>query len=339
MRKPYYRKDRGAWYVKTGNGRSQIRLHEEETKAYEVWRELQQVGRPDDLNAPLFSLAENFLAWAEKHIGSSTYDAYVYYLADFCNVKGHAAARTIKPHDVTKWMASHTAWGVSSQRAAITAVKRCFSWAVDEGLLEKSPIAAMKRPAANRREQFITDEQHVAMMQATDGGRTKQTRAGALRAVLIALRHSGARPGTVAAVTSANVSPAVDAWVMKKHKTRGKTGKPLIVWLSPCLQTLTRIVMAARPDGPLFINSRGVAWSRNAIRCRMRNLREKLNLPPGTVAYGYRHGYTMRAILAGNDVATVAELMGHSDVSMIARHYGHLDQAREHLKKAARKVI
>ena len=42
------------------------------------------------------------------------------------------------------------------------------------------------------------------------------------------------------------------------------------------------------------------------------------------MAYSYRHTYATRAIMNGTDVATVAELFGHTDVGMIQRHYGHL---------------
>lgn len=176
-------------------------------------------------------------------------------------------------------------------------------------------------------------------MASGDDAWTNQRRSGVWRAFLIALRHSGARPGTIAAVTASHVSPAGDAWIIKKHKTVQKTQQPLVVWLHPCLGTLTRILQHFRPTGPLFVNANGEAWTRNAIRLRMARLRKKLGLPQSIVAYSYRHGYAQRALLSGNDIATVAELMGHRDISMIARHYGHLDQARDHLKKAVAKVV
>jgi site-specific recombinase XerD len=116
--------------------------------------------------------------------------------------------------------------------------------------------------------------------------------------------------------------------------------RPLVIYLSPCLQTLTRIAMAAKGgQGPLFVNARGHAWRSNAINLRIRRLREKPGLPDGTVAYSHRHSFATQAILNGTDVATVAELLGHGDVGMIQKHYGHLAGEAEHLKAAAAKAV
>jgi site-specific recombinase XerD len=93
--------------------------------------------------------------------------------------------------------------------------------------------------------------------------------------------------------------------------------------------------MGNRTSGPLFLNSRGRAWTPNAISCRMKQLRKKLGLPLGTVAYAYRHSHATRALVNGADLATVAELLGHGDLKMLSQHYGHLDKLKDHLKRAA----
>jgi site-specific recombinase XerD len=44
-------------------------------------------------------------------------------------------------------------------------------------------------------------------------------------------------------------------------------------------------------------------------------------------------------VLNGVDLATLAELLGHKDLKMIAEHYGHLEQQPEHLLNAVAKVV
>lgn len=56
------------------------------------------------------------------------------------------------------------------------------------------------------------------------------------------------------------------------------------------------------------------------------------------VAYHYRHAWITRALISGIDVATVAELSGHSDIQMIAKVYGHLGQFKDYLADAVGKV-
>lgn len=335
MKKPWYWKARKSWYV--SDGKTQIRLHEDEATAYKIWQEIQRAGSAGDIFAPLASLAENFLRHAKRTVSEGTYDRYAYYVADFCN---HASAdripaREAKAENLYAWIESRPAWGDWAQRGAIAAVKRMFAWGVEQGIVDRSPMLAVKRPAAKRREQLIDDAQHAAMMQ-----RARHSRASRVfRQVLVALRHSGARPGEVAAVKVGDVSPDGSAWVLQEHKTAGKTGRPRVVYLSPCLATLTKILAASRKSTNLFVNARGEPWTRNAIRCRMRQLRRALGLPPGVVAYAYRHSWTTKALTGGADIATVAELLGHTSTEMVSRHYGHLDQAKEHLKKAAAGVI
>lgn len=52
---------------------------------------------------------------------------------------------------------------------------------------------------------------------------------------------------------------------------------------------LCRGLAREHPSGPLFLNMRGNPWTRNAIRFRFRNLRQRLDLPEELVAYTFRH--------------------------------------------------
>ncbi len=338
MRKPYFRKDRQAWYVKTNGGRTQVRLHEDEKQAYKIWQEMQAVERPEAANATFYALVECFLTATETEVSKDYYERTGTYLAKFCNENESTLARELKPYHVNRWIDKQKEWGAWSKRAAIAAIKRVYEWAIEEGLIDRNPVSSVRLPTASRRETLITDDQHGQLMQVKPNNRRHLPGELAFRQVLIALRHSGARPGSVAIVTAENVSAAGDAWVLRKHKTAKKTKKPLTIYLSPCLQTLTRILVAHRPTGPLFLNARGKQWSRTAIRQRMARLRKKLGLPEGTVAYSYRHSWTTEAIMNGVDLATVAELLGHTSLKMIATNYAHLDQQKEHLKQAMLKA-
>jgi integrase len=136
-------------------------------------------------------------------------------------------------------------------------------------------------------------------------------------------------------VEAANVDLAAGLWVLSEHKTKKKTGKPRLVYLTPAMLELTRKLMERYPTGPLFRNSRGKPWTRNAIRCRFRNLRVKLPHLKGVVSYTYRHSFVTDALENGVGVAQVAELLGHTSTDMVMQHYQHLRETREHLKQVA----
>jgi len=340
MNKPFYITRRAAWFVKTPDNKSQILLHADKDEAFKKWHRMQAIGNPQGADTEVWVLCSRWLRGAKDSVGESHFKRSAKYLADFCTAIGSLAAKDLKAFHVTDWM-NGKGWKSPSRRTAILTLKRVFNWAIEEGLIGLNPIAKMKMPAATRREVMIATDQHQQIMTAKPCGRTPGTtrkhgrKERAFQAVAVALRHTGARPGTVASVTAADVSADGKRWVLQKHKTKKKTGRPLIVYLDPCMQALTRMLMALRPKGPLFLNSRKQAWTKDAIKCRMTRLRKKLDLPPGTVAYGYRHGFAHRALTNGIPIATVAKLMGHETSDMIDRNYGHLEQATDYLGDAS----
>lgn len=344
MRRPFWWKQRACWYVKSA-GRN-IRLDPDQDKAKKLFGEMVAAERPESPLAPFAAIADAFLAHAKANVALKTYLGYSKFIVSFCRLYKDTRARELKPFHVTRWLEKQVTWNSETKRGAIAAVKRVCNWAVAEGLLDRNPLAGVRKPAPSRRSTLIGSDHHRAMVLAEDGGRKPGKRAATLgikprrrdvafRPVLIALKHSGARPGMVASVRVEDVAPDLSCWVMNEHKTRKKTGRALIIYLSPCLQTLTRLAIGNRTSGPLFVNSLGKAWTVNAIRCRLRELRRKLGLPEGMVPYSYRHTFITTALVNGVGMATVAELAGHSDLKMISQHYGHLDAKADHLKKAA----
>jgi integrase len=143
----------------------------------------------------------------------------------------------------------------------------------------------------------------------------------------------------VARVTAAHVNLDLGVWVFRKHKTDKKTGKPRIVYLTPAMIELSRKLMAERPDGPIFRGPRGAKpFTRQAIRCRFRRLREKLPHLKHFVCYNVRHTFACNALVKGVGIAQVAELLGHSSTEMVSTTYGHLAEQLAHMREAARRA-
>lgn len=340
MKKPFFWKRRQRWYVKSEDGKSQIFLSEDEGEAYQIWQGMVAAGASSLDRATVAALVMRYindgLTGGKGHQERVAY--YLAQLAEHCRETpdiDKAGSLTVK--QVEYWLNTRTTWGPSSHRAAIQAVKACWKWSHQEGLITRNRMV-MATPEETRREGIISDEQHAAMCLNRDEGRGKKKRDGALRAVLVALKHSGTRPGVIRIVNAENVQRDLSKWVIARHKTRKKTKAPLVVWLDPCLQTLTRILLAARKTGPLFLDSAGKPWSKDSLSRRIARLRAKLGIPKHVVAYLHRHRFATQALESGVGIATVAQLIGHSDISMISRVYGHLDKANDFMKSEASKV-
>lgn len=114
-------------------------------------------------------------------------------------------------------------------------------------------------------------------------------------------------------------------------------GRPLVVRCGPCLQTLTRILTHARPNGPMLLSAHYKPWPKDGIVLRFRRLREAVGLD-GVTAYSYRHTYATDALQAGISLPTVAALLGHVNPTMVSRVYGHLEKRSDHLSDAVAKI-
>lgn len=328
--KPFFRRSKQAWYLQLG--KRQIALGKDRDEAFARYRQLllheQGVAVVGDSQKPLLvaEACDLFLEHCQHNCEPATYDWYRTFLSDFCKFAPSLRVDELKPFHVTKWLQGKQ-WSSTTQGRAIGALKRVFNWAIGEGLLTENPLRLLKKPPAKRRDRYLSADDRRRILGSAKGK--------PFRMFLFALGQTGARPGEVARVTAADVDLDKGLWVLQRHKTAKKTGRPRVIYLSPPMVRLTRRLAAEHPDGSLFRNSRQRPRTRNAIRCRFRQLRKKLKLGPGVVAYCYRHAFITDALERGISDATVAELVGHTSTDMIHRHYSHLSEKREHLRQAA----
>jgi integrase len=133
----------------------------------------------------------------------------------------------------------------------------------------------VRKPGVRRRERTLTAQEQQKLLDSTPDEE--------FRDFLVALQETGARPGEIASVTARDVDCDEGIWVLQDHKTGAKTGRPRIIYLTPCMVDHCRRLAGLHPTGPLFRNTEGNPWNRNAIRCRFRRLRKKESLasPPG----------------------------------------------------------
>ncbi len=218
---------------------------------------------------------------------------------------------------------------MARQRDVAPSIKRVFAWAFNEGKIFRNPLAGVRLEGGDVRSATVTQAQHEALV--ADALTSGADRSFAL--FLIALR-CGARPQQLREVTASDV--VGQTWVFSRHKTAKKTRKPLIVYLPPCLHTLTRILAAKYPTGPLFRNGQGGCWKKDSIAQRMQCMRKRLDLADDFTLYAYRHTFATEALLAGVRSAEVALLLGHTDSRMVETVYGRLDQHTSHLQEAVR---
>lgn len=285
----------------------------------------------------LQSLADKFYAFMEGRNAPRTISYYRTFIQRFIQSVGNLDVGELRKHHLLTWGRT---WH------AIQSVQRLFAWAhTDAELIERNPFKGIKRPRLGERRRVLTRREILLLLRGSDNR---------FRFVLLFLRESIARPQEVRAVRWEQLGwegdhkdalAAIRAgqayfelWEYKSRKQRKDNQAPRVIFVNARLGRLLLRMAAASGSmaGPVFLNSRGVAWSNNAIRLRMRRLRDRLKMSEDKrgeklVCYTMRHTQATNACAAGMPDRVLAEIMGHTNTRTTAR-YQHL--SRMHLRDA-----
>ncbi len=348
-RKPWYRADRGAWYVEVDGKQVPLGPHPDAFPAPQKskggWnppppiaaafgRLMEPKGDAPEPPSPkdsIVSLLGAYLDWTEAHKSPATYALRRHFLASFVKFRG---VKVLRPDRVTvdlveAWLNAYPKWK-ASRRHATLCVLAAFNWAVKRGKVARNPVAAIEVPAQTRVLAYLSADRRKVIFDATNDA--------AFRDVLTALAETGCRPGEISAVTAADVNLGAGVWVLRRHKTGEKTGKPRTVYLTDAMVALSKELTARNPAGPLFLNYRKRPWNKNSIRCRFRKLRARFPAFGHFTAYSYRRAFVTDALERGVDVVQVAELVGHAGTDMVMRHYNQIHERVAHMRAMAAKA-
>ena len=268
---------------------------------------------------------DEYLDWCQKHRASATYGWYRDRLEAFCKtIEPTLTVDQLKPHHVQKWVDGCSA---GSRRNLIRSMKRVMNWAEEQGYIDRSPLVHMKKPAEGKREQVVSPQQYQALL---DHAPDQE-----LRDLLTVTWETGCRPQESLKVESRHLDVVGNRWVFPASESKGKR-LPRVVYLTPKALEICKRLAEKHPQGPLFCRQRGEPWNPNAVNCRLWKIKHKVG---GKVSlYALRHTWMNRMLIGGVDAFTVATLAGHSDPSMLAKHYAHLSQAPGYLSQQAMRV-
>ena len=275
---------------------------------------------------------DKYLEWCEKHREPRTYEWYHDHIQSFLDTlkePDHILVSALKPFHVIEWTDKHPTWGNTYRRGAIAAVQRPFFWAERLGYIDKSPVRNIDKPPAERREQVITPVQFTAI-------RDHYPEGDPFRDLLEFAWETGARPQEVKNIEAKHVHLKRHCIEFPPSEAKGKKRWRIIYMTSRAEQIITKL-LAIRPKGPLFLNSKGTRWNRWNMSCRFGRLKKHV----GATYCGYllRHGFATRKLEEGLDHLTVAALLGHKDASMLAKIYSHIGDRPDHLREQLNKMV
>lgn len=250
-------------------------------------------------------------------------------ITKFARVHGSLSVDEARPFHLRKWVEKQRKWQSGwTRRRGAGHVKMVFGWAIQERLIDRNPFAGCTFPRG-KRGRAIKPAEFQSLLRTTTA---------IFRRVLIFLRFSGARPGELSVARWTDIDMERCCLVLDEHKT-DEDGEPRTVILHPVLLKLLAWIQVHKPHPEfIFVNAKGRPWCKDSLCHRVAKLREKCGVAPDVKLYCLRHGYAIQAVAKNIDIAVLAQLMGHKDISMTA-YYARIAGKTDLLQKAVAKMF
>jgi integrase len=320
-------------------------------------------------------LMDLFLDWIEKHRSERTYCTRKTHCNRFGKFKikgvkiGDLPARKVRGADLEAWLEHLETEGRSAQtrRHAQTSIKHCWNWATKHPSPTPylpptfRPFSSVERvfvpPKTLTEADLITDEEIKALFAAAEIDLDTFHRFGPKNArshednpyrsfadMLRCYYWTGARTDELAQCRVGDVLMRTSQVILGRHKRSRTQRAPTIRHITLNAETLA--VFQKHCEGKddtdfVFLNSDNKACKRKSLAERFNRVKQvaeeqKLGKVRKEITiYSFRDLWISEALMAGNDIATVARMAGTS-IAMIERVYGHF--RNQHLQDAQARV-
>ena len=284
------------WYVQLG--KKQLRLSPDREEAFQIYYDLMSRGSEGPNSSPkalstsastlVVEVLDTFLDWCGQNRAGRTYHFYLENIQRFATrVAADLTVEELKPFHVTRAMADFPNWGNNTKYDFIGVLSCALNWAVDEELIERNPLARMKKPTRESREMAVTPEEYVRIM-----GTIEEPH---FRDLIEISWETGSRVQELRKLEARFVDLMNGRILLPPSKAKGKKHYRVIYLTDRAGEIVTRLCKEA-PAGPLLRNSEGNPWTKDAINnafCRLqlalgRRAMRELGLEPSSPTSGRR---------------------------------------------------
>jgi integrase len=305
-------------------------------------------------------------AQSHKRTGSETIHVIEKHFADLLT----KPIAELTDDDVIDWQARQQATGIkfTTLKRRFNAFKAMLNHAELKGLIVANPIAKAKLEPYRetdeqqalkkaRRDMLTPAQEHdfLAALDTYEAGKRVQRRnsrahgrlylpdldaveyADHVKPLMLVLFYTGFRKGDAIGLRWEHVN--FDFGLISKIVEKTAEKKPDEQHF-PIAQPLMDVfkkwhAQNGKPKTGLVFPSpiTGERLDETALQNPWKKIREFAELPEHMQLYSLRHNYASHLVMGGANLLAVAKMLGHSDVSMIVKHYGHLQPS--HLQDIA----
>lgn len=274
----------------------------------------------------------------ERSLAQNSIDAYLHdvrLFAQFMEIKGLSLSpEEVKPKHIHDFLEHVNELGLAahSQARIISGLKAYFRFLLNEGDIQKDPMALIESPKLGRKLPDTLDYNEIEQLLAAIDLSTPEGMRN--RTILETLYGSGLRVSELVGLKRENVFLDVDFL-----RVLGKGSKERLVPLgSDSKKYLTMYMNEVRVHIPIkpgneafvFLNRRGSKLSRVMVFMVIKDLAAKIGLKKKISPHTFRHSFATHLIEGGADLRAVQEMLGHESITT-TEIYTHLD--RDYLKQ------
>jgi integrase len=263
---PFWRSERNCWFVQIG--KKQHRLSPDEAEAWRLYYEL-MAKPPEQQNAgaalahgpdvQAIEILDGYLDWCQKHKAARTYAWYRENIQKFADsLPPGLKVADLRPYHLTRAMDGYAHWANNTKHDFISATKRAFAWAESEGLIEKNPLAHVKKPAREARDMAVSPVEYARVIETV--------KEPCFRDLLELSWETGARVQELRKIEARFLDLAAGRVVFPPKEAKGKKYHRVIYLTDRAKEILARLA-DVHPSGALLLNSGGNAWTKDAINC------------------------------------------------------------------------
>jgi site-specific recombinase XerD len=272
-------------------------------------------GTPGSLGSPLTTpddLAAAFLAG----YGPATREAYARDLRHWASFLARIGVGVLDAHrvHVDAYARECEAAGVAPSTLArrLSAMAGFYAYALDEGLVVRSPVARVRRPkVSDESPRFGLDREEVGRLLAVAAA-SPRDHALATLLVLNGLR-----------VSEALAADVTDLSHERGHRTlrlKRKGGKVAVCPLAPRTAAAVDALVGDRSEGPIFATRTGRRMDRHAAWKVIGRLARKAGILKPISPHSLRHTHVTLALDAGVPLHVVQDSAGHADPRTTQRY-------------------
>ncbi|GAB2782037.1 tyrosine-type recombinase/integrase [Halomonas shantousis] len=251
--------------------------------------------------------------------------------AALCGLLSHAADR--------KAISEHPLRGVKLHKRALentegNAQGRCYLTEAEVEALFKGLEAYQEQKREQRRSSRAHGKSHLVDLDTV-------AYVDHVMPWILTMYYSGFRPGDIYGLQWEHINFELSIIRKVIEKTEHYTSAPKTFPIHKKLKTVLETWHKQRGEPntglvfPSFVT--GKRLNNTAMMKPWKKVKELGGLSDSLVLYSLRHNFASQLVMAGIDLLTVANLLGHTDVTMVVRHYGHLKP--DHIANALESVF